>query len=85
MDTGKGYADVVYLPAPNYSDKPALLIELKYGHNVDTAMDQIRRQKYLDRFEHYKGNTLVIGINYDRDLPADHPEFKHHTCRIERW
>ena len=28
LDTGKGYADVVYLPSPNYSDKPALLIEI---------------------------------------------------------
>lgn len=82
LDTGKGYADVVYLPAPRYAEKPALLIELKYGHSTDIAMDQIRRQKYLDRFEHYKGNTLVIGINYNRNLPADHPEFKHHTCKI---
>lgn len=85
LDTGKGYADVVYLPAPRYAEKPALLIELKYGHSADAAMEQIRRQKYLDRFEHYKGNTLVIGINYNRELPADHPEFKHHSCRIEKW
>ena len=85
LDTGKGYADVAYLPAPQYAEKPALLIELKYGHSTDIAMDQIRRQKYLDRFEPYKGNTLVIGINYNRDLPADHPEFKHHSCRIEKW
>ena len=85
LDTGKGYADVVYLPAPQYPEKPALLIELKYGHGAELAMDQIRRQKYLDRFDHYKGNTLVIGINYDRELPADHPEFKHHSCKIERW
>jgi hypothetical protein len=60
-------------------------VELKYGHSADIAMDQIRRQKYLDRFEHYKGNTLVIGISYDRDLPADHPDFKHHSCKIEKW
>lgn len=85
LDTGKGYADVVYLPAPQYAEKPALLIELKYGHSAELAMDQIRRQKYPDRFEHYKGNTLVIGINYDRELPADHPEFKHHSCKIEKW
>ena len=85
LDTGKGYADVVYLPAPQYPEKPALLIELKYGHSVDIAMDQVRRQKYLDRFEHYKGNILVIGINYDRELSADHPEFKHHSCKIEKW
>lgn len=84
LDTGKGYADVVYLPAPQYAEKPALLIELKYGHSAELAMDQIRRQKYLDRLEHYKGNILVVGINYDRELPADHPEYKHHSCRIER-
>lgn len=84
LDTGKGYADVVYLPAPQYAGKPALLIELKYGHSAELAMDQIRRQKYLDRLEHYKGNILVVGINYDRELPADHPEYKHHSCRIER-
>ena len=84
LDTGKGYADVVYLPAPQYAKKPALLIELKYGHSAELAMDQIRRQKYLDRLEHYKGNILVVGINYDRELPADHPEYKHHSCRIER-
>ena len=85
LDTGKGYADVVYLPAPQYAEKPALLIELKYGHSADIAMNQIRRQKYLDRFEHYKGNILVIDINYNREVPPDHPEFKHHSCRIEKW
>lgn len=86
LDSGKGFADAVYLPAPQYQDKPVLLIELKYGKSTDAAMDQIRRKKYLARFEeHYKGNILVIGINYDRDIPADHPEFKHHTCRIERF
>ena len=21
---------------------------------------------------------------YDKDIPANHPEFKHHTCKIER-
>ena len=84
LDTGKGYADMVYLPAPQYAEKPTLLIELKYGHSAELAMDQIRRQKYLDRLEHYKGNILVVGINYDRELPADHPEYKHHSCKIER-
>ena len=84
LDTGKGFADVAYLPAPQYAQKPALLIELKHGYSTDVAMDQIRKKKYLDRFEHYKGNILVIGINYNRDLPPSSPEFKHHTCKIER-
>ena len=84
LDSGRGYADIAYLPAPKYPGKPALLIELKYGKSTESAMEQIRRQKYLDRLEHYKGNILVIAINYDRNLPNGHPEFKHHTCRIEK-
>lgn len=42
------------------------------------------RRKYLDRLEHYRGNTLVIGINYDKDIPSEHPEFKHHSCKIKK-
>ena len=83
LDSGKGYVDIAYLPAPKYSDKPALVIELKYNKTADTAMNQIRRQKYDDRLEHYKGNILLVGIDYDKDVPNDKPEFKHHKCRID--
>lgn len=85
LDTGKGYADIVYLPSPRYPDKPALLVELKYGKSADAAVEQIHRQKYQARFGHYKGNTLLIGINYDKDIPSDKPGFKRHTCVIEKW
>ena len=78
LDSGKGYADIVYLPAPKYQDKPVLLIELKYDKDVDTALDQIKNQQYPDGLEHYKGNILLVGINYDKD------GLKHHTCKIER-
>lgn len=84
LDTGKGYADIVYIPNPKYSDKPVLLIELKYNQNANIAIEQIRRQKYLERLEHYKGNILIIGINYDKDVLSTDPEFKHHSCVIER-
>ncbi|MCR5126629.1 MAG: ATP-binding protein [Lachnospiraceae bacterium] len=84
LDAGKGYADIAFFPAPQYSDKPALLIELKYGKSTDTAIDQIRKQKYLDQFEHYSGNTLIIGINYNKDLSNIDPNFKHHSCIIEK-
>ena len=84
LDTGKGYADLVFVPAPQHAEKPLLLIELKYGKSTKAAMDQVRRQKYLDRFGHYKGNILIIGINYDKDLPNTSPDFKHHSCIIEK-
>ena len=84
LDSGKGYVDIAYLPAPKYPDIPALIIELKYNKTAETAMDQIRRQKYPDRLEHYRGNILLVAIDYDKDIPNDKPEFKHHKCRIEK-
>jgi hypothetical protein len=84
LDTGKGYADIVYLPSPKDSDKPALLIELKYNRSADTAISQIKRQQYPDRLEHYKGNILLVGINYDKDVPNVRAEYKHHSCVIEK-
>ena len=84
LDTGKGYADIVFLPAPKYPDLPAMLVELKYNKDADTALSQIKRQRYPEGLEHYKGNMLLVGVNYEKDLRNDDPEFKHHTCTIER-
>lgn len=80
LDSGKGYADLVYLPSPKNPDKPALLIELKYNRTVEVADDQIRRKEYLQKLEHYKGNILIISVNYNKDVKSD--DYKHHTCRI---
>ena len=84
FDSGKGYVDMAYLPAPKYADKPVLLIELKYNKGADTALEQIKRKEYPDRLEHYKGNILLVGISYDKTLSNDSQRFKHHSCRIER-
>ena len=84
LDSGKGYVDIAYLPSPNYPDKPVLVIELKYNKTAETAMSQIKRQKYPERLEHYKGNILLVAIDYDKETPNSSPDFKHHTCKIER-
>lgn len=84
LDTGKGYADIVYLPSPKYPDKPALLVELKYNQDAETAISQIKWQKYPERLEHYKGNILLVAIDYDKDIDSGKAGFKHHNCRIER-
>ena len=82
LDTGKGYADLAYIPKePKY---PAMLIELKYEKDADTAISQIHRRNYPERLELYKGNLILVGINYDRTLSNDSEEFKHHSCEIER-
>lgn len=81
-DTGKGYADLILIPSPRHPDKPALVIELKYNKEADGAIAQIKRKNYPDRLEHYKGNILLVGINYDKDIPSKNAQFKHHTCVI---
>lgn len=74
--TGKGFADVVFIPY--VPDIPAMIIELKRNDSVETALNQIREKKYFASLEHYSGNLLFIGINYDEKQ-------KTHTCRIEQF
>lgn len=74
--TGKGFADVVFIPyVPNI---PAMIIELKRNDSVESALNQIREKKYFASLEHYSGNLLFIGINYDEKQ-------KTHTCKIEQF
>lgn len=74
--TGKGFADVVFLPLP-HTDKPALVVELKYDRNAETAIKQIREKRYTQAFEGYSGRILLVGINYDKEKKA-------HSCVIEQ-
>ena len=43
LPTGKGFADVCFIPRVSHLDKPAVVIELKYDKNVDGAISQISR------------------------------------------
>ncbi len=76
LPTGKGYADLVYLPKSGVN-KPALLIELKFDKSAQTAVTQIKEKNYLLFFKDYKGEVLLVGINYSKDT-------KTHQCIIER-
>ena len=76
LPTGKGYADLVYLPKSGVN-KPALLIELKYDKSAQTAITQIKEKNYLQFFKDYKGEVLLVGINYSKDT-------KTHQCIIEK-
>ncbi|MBQ9609058.1 MAG: PD-(D/E)XK nuclease domain-containing protein, partial [Lachnospiraceae bacterium] len=84
LDSGKGFADIVFIPSPRYSDKPAIVIELKYDKNAETAINQIKDRNYPDVLSHYKENILLVGINYNKDALNTSAEFKHHECKIER-
>lgn len=74
----KGFADVVFLPLP-FANKPALVVEFKYGKSADTALQQIKSRHYTQALEEYTGEILLVGIGYDRE-----DKDKLHSCVIER-
>ena len=77
LPTGKGFADIVYIPK-KHSDKPAMVVELKYDKSAGGAITQMKEKKYVESLKEYHGNLLLVGMNYDK-------ESKKHTCVIEKW
>ncbi len=82
LPTGKGFADICYLPKPKHTDRPAVIIELKWDKSADAAIDQIKRKEYPDALAAYHGNLLLCGINYNRDNTDAN---KRHECQIEKF
>lgn len=79
LPTGRGFADFVYLPKPEYTGVyPALLVELKWNKNASAAIEQIKNKKYPESLVQYGGDILLIGINYDK-------KSKIHQCQIEKY
>ena len=67
LPTGRGFADFVYLPKPEYlTDYPALVVELKWNKKAETALQQIKDKKYPASIRQYTGNILLVGISYDK-------------------
>lgn len=75
MPSGKGYSDIIFLPK-KHSDKPAMVVELKWDKSVKGAIDQIKDKKYIQALEHYSGKILIVGINYSKKT-------KKYQCHIE--
>ncbi len=84
LDTGKGYADIVLIPSPKSVNKPLIIIELKNGKTPENAIKQIMDRNYAGNFEHYKGNILAVGINYDGSLKSTDKDYKRHSCVIRK-
>ena len=76
LPTGRGFADVVYLPRRDI-DRPALVVELKWNQSAEGAIAQIKDRQYTEWLEGYTGKILLVGINCD--------EKKGHFCVIEEY
>lgn len=76
LPSGKGIADVVYLPRRR-SLLPAMVVELKWDKSSEGALGQIRERNYPAVLQGYGGEIVLVGINYN-------PRTKIHTCAIEK-
>ena len=75
-DESKGFADIAFIPKRS-SNKPAMIVELKWNRDADTAIAQIHSRNYAGKLAAYGGDMLLVGIDYDKDK-------KEYRCRIER-
>lgn len=75
--SGKGFADLVFLPRKNFPEKPALVVELKWDKSARGALVQIKNKEYCRSLEEYQGNLILVGVNYDKKT-------KEHECVIEK-
>lgn len=79
LPAGRGFADFVFIPKPEYrSSYPALIVELKWNRTAQAAVMQIKDKKYHSSILDYTGEILLVGINYDKDT-------KEHQCLIEKY
>ncbi len=78
LPTGRGFADLVFLPRKEYSDIPAFIVELKWNKSANAAIRQIKDRQYTKVLEHYTGEVLLVGIAYDKKKTR-------HTCVIEKY
>ncbi len=76
---GKGFADLVYIPKPEYirPECPALFIELRWDKTALSGIGEIKAKNYPESIKEYTNNILLVDINYDK-------ETKTHECIIEK-
>lgn len=77
LPTGKGFADICFIPRKLHADKPAAVIELKWDKSARGAIAQIKEKEYVDALKDYHGNILLAGINYSKKT-------KKHSSVIEK-
>jgi len=76
LPSGKGFADIAMIPRADSKNKPAIIVELKWDKDADTALKQIKEKRYAGALAGYGDKTLLVGVNYDK-------ETRKHSCEIE--
>ena len=75
LPTGKGFADMVFIPLHN-SSRPAIVVELKYDKSADSAIDQIHRKEYPASLKGFSKQIILCGINYNKSTSKHEVEME---------
>lgn len=78
LPSGKGFADIALIPRNDAGRRPAMIIELKWKKDADTAISQIKEKRYVGSLSGYGNEILLVGISYNKE----HKD-KKHSCVIE--
>lgn len=63
LPTGRGFADFVFIPKIEYcSSYPALIVELKWNQNAQTAVRQIKDKNILLQFWITQVKSCLLGL-----------------------
>ncbi len=76
LPAGKGFADIAFIPKSG-SDKPAMIVELKWNKDAKSAINQIHNRQYAGKLKEYGNDLLLVGINYSKSSMA-------YSCKIEK-
>ena len=75
LPTGKGFADMVFIPLPN-SPRPAIVVELKYDKSANSAIDQIKHKNYPKSLQGFSKKIVLCGINYNKSTAKHEVEME---------
>lgn len=82
LQGGKGYADMLFVPRSKVN-KPAIVVELKWNKDADTAIGQIKERQYVESLKGYSCEVVLVGVNYAAGKDGA-GKFKKYECRIDK-
>ena len=77
LPSGIGFLDLAFIPRPGIN-KPAILVELKWNKDAESAIKQMEQNKYSENLSNFTSNLIIAEINYDK-------KEKKHQCTIKKY
>ena len=81
-----------YLNPGHYKFLEAVNSEIYIDKSEMIDYTSTKSEEWEDTFQtfrksklyHYKGNILLVSVNYNKEVPSTDVKYKHHSCRIEK-